>query len=56
MRKAVFVGKAGDFRLFLRAMRGWLKLGFGSTHHWVKESQAYGVARVKNMDLVKEAV
>lgn len=56
MRKAVFVGKAGDFQLFLRAMRRWLKLDFGSTHHWVRESQSYGVARVENMDFMKEAV
>lgn len=56
MRKAVFFGKAGDFRLFLRAMRRWLNLNLDCTHHWVKESQAYGMVKVENEDLMKEAV
>lgn len=56
VRKAVFIGKAGDFAVFLRAMRRWLRLSLGSTHHWVKEDSSYGAALVENKDLIKEAV
>lgn len=50
------MGKAGDFRLFLRAMRSWLTFGLDCTHHWVKEDQSYGEVRVENKDFMKEAV
>lgn len=56
MIKTVFTGKGKDFLVFLKIMRKWLTLSFGSTHHFINTNQAYGAARVEKQDLIKEAV
>lgn len=55
MKKAAFKGSAKDFRVFLKAMAGWLGHGYVAFHQW-QGSRSQGFAQVEAKDFMKEAV
>lgn len=55
MKKAFFIGKAGEFVMFLRSMNHFLRIQSRYTHWW-ESGGSYGMAQVEIDDLKREAV
>ncbi|WP_156779564.1 hypothetical protein [Desulforamulus reducens] len=55
MKRAFFIGKAGEFVLFLRSMNQFLRIRTRCTHWW-ESGRSYGMAQVEPDDFKREAV